>query len=109
MATDDIKIIAAFDMRDPAQVAALHSLLQFTPVEKAQQRVGAAQTAVKEWAARHLTTDQRVGLLLSRDVPGLSDERAAELSALHAAVDAARAALANVKSAAALVATRKAA
>lgn len=89
--------VIAFDMRDPAQVAALHSAWSFTPVEKAEHRVGAARTAVKEWCARHLTPDQRIGLLLSPVVPGLSAERAAELDDLRAGVERALADLEATK------------
>lgn len=105
-----LNIIAAFDMRDPIQVAALNSVWQFSPVEKAQHRVSAAYNAVNAFVTRFLTPDQGVAFLLDRSVPaGIDAAKADQLAALIAAEKTARAALASIKAGVAGVAAMKAA
>lgn len=87
----DIQIVAAFDMRDPAQVAALNSLLQFTPVEKAQHRVSAAYRAVEDFARRHIGP----AWMLTRTIP--ADMEPAKAEALADLLVAERDARAKVR------------
>lgn len=52
MATDDIKILAAFDMRDPAQRRELQSLIAIPPKRKAEIRLSAASNQHRDYAMR---------------------------------------------------------
>ncbi len=90
--------IIAFDMKDPAQVAALAKALEPTPAERASLRFRNACALTDEFAAKHLTVEQRfaVTMMDRRTVPaGVTGQVAAELSKLLAAEDAARVALKN--------------
>lgn len=98
-----IHINAAFDMRDPAQRAALGAALAKTPVEQAQDRLFAAGHRVDRFVAENLTISQAMSFCLAYEVPAsLEVSKAARLTVLVAAQ---RAALAGVVAAKALTAS----
>lgn len=61
-----INIIAAFDMRDPAQRAALAKAWQFTPAERASLDLRNACARTDEFSRRYLTAEQRMALVMDR-------------------------------------------
>lgn len=97
------QIVAAFDMRDPVQVAALGKVLERTPLEVAQDRFSAACKRVNWFVSASLTLAQAVAFSLNRTVPAdLSYAIAEKLAGLLAAERDARAALAEVERSAAI-------
>lgn len=86
----------AFDMRDPAQRAALAKALEPTPAQRAATLFRVACTKTDAFAQR-LTREQRMALMMDRrSVPaGVTGEDAAQLSKLLATEEAARVLLKN--------------
>lgn len=92
-----MQVIAAFDMRVPAQRQALASLLAKSPVEQAQARLFAAGKKVDWYITQHLTVSQQMAFCHAYEVPAdlplPKAVRLAELVALQ------RAAMADLNSA----------
>ena len=87
-----IDIVAAFDMRVPADRSALHALLRRTPAELAGDRHHAAWSRIDRFVLRQLTPAQRVDFLLERKAPAdLGPALTAQLNRLLAAERVARA------------------
>jgi hypothetical protein len=88
--------VLAFDMRIPAERAALANLLEPTPAQRAETRFAVACTKTDTFALR-LTRDQQMALMMDRrTVPaGVMGDDAAQLANLLAAEDAARVVLKN--------------
>jgi len=89
---DTINIIAAFDMRDPAQRAALAKALERSPREIAEAELFAARKRVEWFVSANLTLAQALAFGMNRTVPaGLDAARAEALADLLAAEQDARA------------------
>lgn len=88
--------VLAFDIRIPAERAALAKLLEPTPAQRAETRFKVACTKTDAFALR-LTREQQMALVMDRrTVPaGVVGDDAAQLANLLAAEEAARAALKN--------------
>lgn len=82
-AHSEIHVAHAFDMRDPAQRAALGAALAKTPVEQAQDRLFAAGKRVDWFVAQHLTISQAMAFCHAYEVPvGLDASKASRLADL---------------------------
>lgn len=84
--------VIAFDMRDPAQVAALAKALEPTAAERASLRFRNTCARTNEFASRHLNAEQRMALMMDRRaVPaGVVGALRDELAALIASEETAR-------------------
>lgn len=92
-----INLIAAFDMRVPAQRQALAAALARTPVEQAQDRLFAAGHRVDRYVAQNLTISQAMAFSHAYEIP--ADLPLAKAVALAELVALQRAALADVNAA----------
>lgn len=87
-----IDIVAAFDVRVPAERAVLQALLQRPPTERARDQHHAAWVRIDDFVLRHLKPVQRVAFLLVREPPAnLAPDLAARLNRLLTAERVARA------------------
>lgn len=92
-----INLIAAFDMRVPAQRQALAAALARTPVEQAKANLFAAGHRVDRYVAQNLTISQAMSFAHAYEIP--ADLPLAKAVALAELVALQRAALADVNAA----------